>query len=64
VAGVAGDGPIDMTAAVAEFHRAFGLPARQVPSADVDGAARVCPGQATPATVRRVIGYLPWFGWG
>jgi predicted HAD superfamily Cof-like phosphohydrolase len=31
-----------MTAAVAEFDRAFGLPARQVPSADVgDGLAKL-----------------------
>lgn len=37
----AGDA-IDMAAAVAEFHRAFGLPARQIPDAEVgDGLARL-----------------------
>lgn len=41
-AGVAGGGPIDMAAAVAEFHQAFSLPARQVPGTDVgEGLARL-----------------------
>ena len=32
------EGSIDVAAAVAEFHRAFNLPMRQVPSADIDHA--------------------------
>jgi predicted HAD superfamily Cof-like phosphohydrolase len=32
------DGPTDVAAAVAEFHVAFNLPVRQVPSAEIDPA--------------------------
>lgn len=32
------EGSIDVAAAVAEFHRAFNLPMRQVPSVDIDHA--------------------------
>lgn len=36
------DGPIDIAAAVAEFHMAFNLPTRQLPSAEIDhGLARL-----------------------
>jgi predicted HAD superfamily Cof-like phosphohydrolase len=32
------DGPIDIAAAVAEFHMAFNLPMRQLPSTEIDDA--------------------------
>jgi predicted HAD superfamily Cof-like phosphohydrolase len=32
------DGPMDIAAAVAEFHMAFNLPMRQLPSAEIDHA--------------------------
>jgi len=32
------DGPMDIAAAVAEFHMAFNLPVRQLPSAEIDPA--------------------------
>jgi predicted HAD superfamily Cof-like phosphohydrolase len=32
------EGPIDAAAAVAEFHRAFNLPMRQIPSVEIDHA--------------------------
>lgn len=41
-AGVSPGGPMDIAAAVAEFHRAFNLPIRQTPGADIDpGLARL-----------------------